>query len=74
MSQNILEWKLNLRSIPLTFNPEPSLGIQTVFYRETNNRQVSCLPRNNQPDKFLSSLFKSNEHGQSFPVFVGLRE
>ena len=36
--KNILEQKVNLRSIPLTINPEPSLGNQTVFYRERNNR------------------------------------
>ena len=29
--KNILEEKVNLRSIPLTINPETSLGIQTVF-------------------------------------------
>ena len=27
-----------LRSIPLTINPEPSLGIWTVFHRKRNNR------------------------------------
>ena len=52
-------------------NPEPSLGIRTAFYRERNNRRVSCLPRTKQLDNFLSTVFDSNEHGQSFPVFVG---
>ena len=66
--------KVNVRSIPLTINPEPSLGIQTLFYRERNNRQVSCLPRTKQPDNFLSTMFESNEHGRLFPVFVGLRQ
>ena len=66
--------KANVRSIPLTINLEPSLGIQTLFYRERNNRQVSCLPRTKQPDNFLSTMFESNEHGRSFPVFVGLRQ
>ena len=37
--------KVNVRSIPLTINQEPSLGIQTSFHKERNNRQVSCLPR-----------------------------
>ena len=54
--------------------PEPSLGIQTVFYRQRNKRQVSCLLRTKQPDNFPSTVFKSNEHGWSFPVLVGLRQ
>ena len=29
--RNILEQKVNVRSIPLTINPEPSMGIQTIF-------------------------------------------
>ena len=62
-------FSVSLRSIPLTINPEPSL----FFCSESNNRQVSCLPRTKQPDNFLSSVFESNEHGWSFPVFVGLR-
>ena len=66
--------KVNIRSIPLTINPEPSLGIQTLFYRERNNRQVSCLPRTTQPDNFLSTMFESNEHSRPFSVFVGLRQ
>ena len=57
-----------------TINPEPSLGIQALFYKGRNNRQVSCLPRTKKPDNFLSTMFGSNEHGQSFPVFVGLRQ
>ena len=65
---------VNIRSIPLTVNPEPSLGIQTLFHKERNNRQVSCLPRTNQPDNFPSTMFESNEYGRSFPVFVGLRQ
>ena len=72
--RNILEWKVNLRSIPLTINPEPNLGIQTIFHRERNNRQVSCLPRTKQPGKFPSTVFDSSEHGRSFPVFAGLRQ
>ena len=32
--------KVNLRSVPLIINPEPSLGIQTVCYRERNNRHI----------------------------------
>ena len=36
--RNILEQRVNLRSTPLAINPEPSLGIQTDFYRERNNR------------------------------------
>ena len=71
---NILGQKVNLRYISLTINPEPTLGIQTVFYGEINNRQVSCLPRTKQPDNFPSTMFKSNEHGWSFPWFVGLRQ
>ena len=66
--------KVNVRSIPLTINLESSLGIQTIFYRERNNRQVSCLPRTKQPDNFLSTMFESNEHGRLFPVFVDLRQ
>ena len=65
--------KVNVRSIALTTNPESSLGIQTLFHKERNNRQVSCLPRTNQPDNFLSTMFESNEYGRLFPVFVGLR-
>ena len=65
---------VNLRSIPLTINPEPSLGIQTSFHRERNNTQVSCLPRTKQPDNFPPTMFESNEHDRSFPVFVGLRQ
>ena len=65
--------KVNVRSISLTINPEPSLGIQTLFHKERNNRQVSCLPRTNQPDNFLSTMFQSNEYVWSFPAFVGLR-
>ena len=66
--------KVNVRSIPLTINPEPSLAIQTLFYRERNNRWGSCLPRMKQPDNVLSTMFESNEHGRLFPVFVGLRQ
>ena len=51
-------------------NPEPSLGIQTVFHRERNNIWVSCQPRTKQPDNFLSTVLESNEHGLYFPVFV----
>ena len=61
-------------SLLLTINPEPSLGIQTVIYRERNNRQVFCLTRTKQLDNFPSSVFESSEHGWSFPVFVGLRQ
>ena len=60
--------------MPLTINPEPSLGTQTLFYRERNNMQVSCLPRTKQSDNFLSTMFESNEHGRLFPVFVDLRQ
>ena len=66
--------KVKVRSISLTINPEPSLGIQTLFCRERNNRQVPCLPRTKQPDNFPSTMFEGNEHGWSFPVFVGLRQ
>ena len=66
--------KVNVKSIPLTINPEPSLDIQTLFYGKRNNRQVSCLPRTKQPDNFLSTMFESNEHGWSSPVFVSLRQ
>ena len=31
LQRNILDYKVNLMSIPLTINPEPSLGIQVVF-------------------------------------------
>ena len=31
--RNILEYTVNLRSIPLTINPEPRLGIHFAFYR-----------------------------------------
>ena len=72
--RNILEWKINLRSISLTINPEPGLGIQAIFHRERNNRQVSCLPRTKQPDNFLATVFESNEHGWYSLVFVGLRQ
>ena len=56
--KNILEQSINLRSIPLTINPEPSLGIQTIFYRERNNRQVSCLPITKQPHNFCQLCLK----------------
>ena len=56
--KNILELSINLRSIPLTINPEPSLGIQTIFYRERNNRQVSCLPIPKQPHNFCQLCLK----------------
>ena len=36
-------------------NPEPSLGIQTIFHRE-KNRRVSCLPRTKQSDNLLSTV------------------
>ena len=65
--------KVKVRSIPLTINQEPSLGIQTLFYG-AEITEVSCLPRANQPDNFLSTMFESNEHGWSFPVFIGLRQ
>ena len=48
------------RSIPLTINPEPSLGIQTVFYREKNNRRVSCLLRTKQPDNSVNCVWKQS--------------
>ena len=38
------------------------------------NRRVSCMPRSQQPDIFLSTVFESKEHGSSFAVFVGLRQ
>ena len=60
--------KANVKSIPLTINPEPSLSIQTSFYKEINNRQVSSLPRTKQPDNFLSTIFENSERFQSFPV------
>ena len=60
-------------SMLLTINPEASLGIQTVIYRERNNSQVFCLTRTKQPDNCPSSMFESNEHGRSFPVFVGFK-
>ena len=41
--------------------------------RSLFHSQVSCLPRTKQPDNFLSTVFESNEHGTSFPVFAGLR-
>ena len=60
--------KVNVRSIPLTINPKPSLGIQILFYRERNNRQVFCILRTKQPDNLLSTMFERNEHGGSFSV------
>ena len=60
--------KVNVRSIPLTINPKPSLGIQILFYGERNNRQVSCILRTKQPDNLLSTMFERNEHGGSFSV------
>ena len=70
---NILEWKVNLRFVLLTINPELSLGIQTVFYREKNNKRLSCLPRTKQPDNFQSTVIESSEDVWSFPVFACLR-
>ena len=49
--------------------PSTQSGCPNCFYRERNNRRVSCLPRTKQPDKFLSTVFESNEHGWSFPIF-----
>ena len=72
--QKYFREKVNLRSIPLTIDPKPSFGIHTVFYRERNNRRVSCLPRIKQPDNFQPIVFESNKHGQFFSVFDGLRQ
>ena len=35
--RNILEQKVNLRPIPLTINPEPTLGIHTFLYKKTTD-------------------------------------
>ena len=51
---NILEQKVNLMSIPFTISPEPSLGIQAVFYRKRKNTQVSCPKLNQTRTKQLS--------------------
>ena len=72
--RNISEQAVNSRSIPLTINPEPSLGIQTVFYKERHNERVFCLPRTKQPDNSPSTVFESNEHGRSLPVFASLKQ
>ena len=72
--RNISEQAVNSRSIPLTINPQPSLGIQTVFYKERHNERVFCLPRTKQPDNSPSTVFESNEHGRSLPVFVSLKQ
>ena len=71
--QKYLEQKVNLRSVPLTINSEPSLGIKTAFYRERNNRLVSCQPRTKKTHNFPSTVLESNEHGRSLQVFVGLK-
>ena len=39
------KYKVNISPVSLTINPEPSLSIQTLFHKERNNTQVSCLPR-----------------------------
>ena len=47
--RNILEQKVNVRSIPPTINPEPSMGIQTIFIeKETTDRSLLYLEPNNQ--------------------------
>ena len=71
---NILEWKVNLRSIPLTINPEPSLDIQTIYYRERKNRRVSCPHRAKQPGNFPSTMFESIEHDWSFLMLTFLHD
>ena len=59
--------------LPSTINPLTiNACISTHFLeKETTG---SSLPRTKQPDKFPSTVFESNEYGQSFPVFVGLRQ
>ena len=39
-----LEWKVNLRFIPLTNNPETSLGIQTVFIEKETTHGSLVYP------------------------------
>ena len=35
LALHLLQGKVNVRSLPPTINPEPSLSIQTLFYRES---------------------------------------
>ena len=69
--RNILEQNVNLRSIPLTINPEPSMSIQTFFIeKETTDGSLIYREPNNQ----LKATSMVNEHGRSFPVLVDLRQ
>ena len=45
--QKYFRAEVNLRSIPLTMNLEPSLGIQTVYYRERDNNIFSDISLDN---------------------------
>ena len=65
--KNILQQKVNLRSIPLTINREPSLGIQTFLQGKVP--QKCLLSTQNQ-----TTVFEINDHSWSFSLFVGSRQ
>ena len=47
--QNVVEQKVNFRSIPLGFNPEPILGTRLFFIeKETTERSADSLEPNNR--------------------------
>ena len=46
----------------------------SLYWNRNRNRWVSCLPRTKQPDKYLSSVFESNEHDCSSPVLKLLHD
>ena len=47
--------------------------VYSLFFIEKKQLQTSLLSKQNQKrDNFPSTVFESNEHGLSFPVFVGL--
>ena len=47
-------------------------GIQAIFYREKKIEKSLLSKKNQKGDNFPSTVFESNEHGWSFPVFAGL--
>ena len=72
-NRNILEQKVNLRSIPLTINLQPSLAVQIVFTGKETTDGSLVYPGPNSQTSFCQLCLKAmNMVGPS--QFFGLRQ